>query len=51
MEQVNFGCGLSTVDGWLNFDASPTAKMQKLPIIGYVARAILKPRFPACVMF
>ena len=50
MEKVNFGCGLSTVDGWLNFDASPTAKIQKTPIIGRVAAAIFKPKFPTCVM-
>lgn len=31
---VQFGCGLSCPDGWLNFDASPTLRAQRLPLIG-----------------
>lgn len=31
---VQFGAGTSAPVGWLNFDASPTLKIQRLPIIG-----------------
>lgn len=31
---AQFGCGLSTPKGWLNFDASPTLRLQKIPLIG-----------------
>ena len=43
---VQYGCGLSTAQGWLNYDASPTLYMQRLPIIGGVFRRALRPRFP-----
>ena len=47
---VQYGCGLSAPDGWLNFDASPTLRLQRLPGIG----AILtrgRARFPARVRY
>lgn len=31
---VQYGCGLSAPDGWLNFDASPTLRIQRFPLIG-----------------
>jgi ubiquinone/menaquinone biosynthesis C-methylase UbiE len=31
---VQYGCGLSAPDGWYNFDASPTLRLQKIPIAG-----------------
>jgi len=31
---VQYGCGLSCPDGWQNFDASPTLRLQRLPLIG-----------------
>lgn len=33
---VQYGCGLSAPDEWCNFDASPTLRLQKLPIVGRV---------------
>lgn len=33
---VQYGCGFSTAPGWENFDASPTLRFEKLPIIGLV---------------
>jgi len=33
---VQYGCGLSAPDGWINFDASPTLRVQRLPVIGKV---------------
>jgi len=31
---VQYGCGLSCPDGWQNFDASPTLRLQRLPLLG-----------------
>lgn len=36
---VQYGCGLTAPEGWLNFDASPTLRMQRLPVIGRWAAA------------
>lgn len=47
---VQYGCGFSAPNEWLNFDASPTLRIQKIPLIG---RAIVKNRvlFPDNVRF
>lgn len=38
---VQYGCGFSAPNEWINFDASPTLKLQKIPIIGnYIAKKI-----------
>ncbi len=31
---VQYGCGLSAPAGWNNYDASPTLRLQKLPVVG-----------------
>jgi hypothetical protein len=31
---VQFGCGWCAPPGWLNFDASPTLRFERIPIIG-----------------
>lgn len=41
---VQYGCGLSCPTGWLNFDASPSLRLQRLPVIGKLAG--IGPRFP-----
>lgn len=46
---VQYGCGLSAPEGWLNFDASPTLRLQKLPVIGYVFKK--KVAFPKNVLY
>lgn len=33
---VQYGCGLCAPSEWLNFDASPTLRMQKLPLVGNI---------------
>ncbi len=33
---VQYGAGFSGPDGWVNFDASPTLRIQKIPAIGSV---------------
>jgi hypothetical protein len=46
---VQYGCGLSAPGGWLNFDNSPTLRLQRLPLLGEVFRQAIKPRFPDAV--
>jgi SAM-dependent methyltransferase len=35
-DYVQFGCGFSAPSGWLNFDASPTLRFERLPLIGKI---------------
>jgi hypothetical protein len=47
---VQYGCGFSPADGWLNFDSSPTLRFERLPMIGalYTKNAT---RFPPSVRY
>jgi SAM-dependent methyltransferase len=47
---IQYGSGFSAPEGWLNFDASPTLRFERLPIIG---RLVTKnaTRFPANTRF
>lgn len=47
---VQYGCGLSCPEGWENFDASPTLRFERLPLVGrlYTKNAA---RFPAGVRY
>lgn len=47
---VQYGCGFSSPAGWLNYDASPTLRFERLPLIGrlYTKNAA---RFPADVKY
>lgn len=51
MQKINFGCGLSVVSGWTNFDASPTLRLQRLPVFGRVAQSLTQPIFPIGAVF
>ena len=31
---VQYGCGLQAPSNWINFDASPSLRLQRIPIIG-----------------
>lgn len=46
---VQYGCGLSAPEGWKNFDASPTLRLQKIPLIGMIAKN--KVNFPPAVKY
>ena len=48
---LHYGCGLDIGDGWHNCDASPTLRLQRLPLIGWVFKKWLKPRFPDSVHY
>jgi SAM-dependent methyltransferase len=45
---LQYGCGLCAPEGWLNFDASPTLRVQRIPLLG---RFIPGPRFPDTVRY
>ena len=49
-EYVQYGCGLSAPQTWLNFDSSPTLRFERLPIVGrlYTRNA---QRFPENVRY
>jgi len=47
---VQYGCGFSAPEGWLNFDASPTLRFEKLPLIGKLYTKNSK-RFPRNVYY
>lgn len=42
---VQYGCGLTAPESWVNFDVSPTLRLQKVPLIGSL---LIRsgPRFP-----
>ena len=44
---VQYGCGDSAPPGWLNFDSSPTLKMQRIPLVGGALARLTGVRFPA----
>jgi SAM-dependent methyltransferase len=48
---VQFGCGLSAPDGWLNFDSSPTLRAQRLPLLGRAVARATTIRFPESVRY
>jgi len=48
---VQYGCGLSAPKEWINFDASPTLRLQKTPIIGKLLKNKLNVLFPDNVKY
>lgn len=50
MTHVQYGCGHSAPDGWLNYDASFTLRIERLPLLGQLVRKNSQ-RFPANVAF
>jgi len=48
---VQYGCGLSAPKEWLNFDTSPTLRIQKTPLIGKLFKNKLNTVFPENVEY
>jgi hypothetical protein len=48
---VQYGCGLSAPEGWLNFDSSPTLRVQRMPLVGAFLRGRLGVAFPPAVRY
>src|SRR5215470_7850839 len=47
---VQYGCGVSCPAGWVNFDASPTLRLQRLSVAGPLLGKA-GPRFPDGVRY
>ncbi len=47
---VHYGCGFCAPEDWLNFDASPTLRFERLPVIGRLYTKN-QTRFPANVRY
>lgn len=48
---VQYGCGLCAPSQWINYDASPTLRIQKIPVIGKLLRSRLNVTFPSNVRY
>mgnify|MGYP002360937649 CR=1 FL=1 len=48
---AQYGCGLSAPEGWINFDASPTLRLQKTPLLGELLKSSLNAVFPDAVKY
>jgi len=48
---VQYGCGLSAPEGWLNFDASPTLRVQRIPFVGRIIKKNMRVSFPDNVIY
>jgi predicted SAM-dependent methyltransferase len=48
---VQYGCGLSAPEQWVNYDASPTLQIQNAPVLGGLLKNQLNTHFPANVRF
>jgi len=51
IQYVQYGCGFSNPEGWLNFDASPTLRIQRTPLIGSLLRSKLNVVFPGNIFY
>lgn len=48
---VQYGCGHSAPEEWINFDISPTLRIQKTPILGSILKPKLNTTFPKNVRY
>jgi methyltransferase family protein len=48
---LHYGCGLLEAPGWYNCDASPTLRLQRLPLVGLAFRKCLQPTFPRTIQY
>lgn len=48
---VQYGCGLSAPSEWENFDASPTLRIQKIPLVNTLFKNRLNTVFPDNVQY
>lgn len=50
-QYVNYGCSLSAPIEWINFDVSPTLRIQRTPILGRILKKKLNIIFPDNVLY
>jgi hypothetical protein len=46
-----YGCGLSNPPEFINFDSSPTLRIQKVPLLGKIFKLGMKTKFPDNVIY
>lgn len=46
MRYVQYGCGLCAPEEWINYDASPTLKVQKIPVLGALLKKAIGQDIP-----
>lgn len=51
MLKLQVGAGLDGPAQWLNIDASPTLRLQRLPVVGGLLQGIIRPRFAPTVVY
>ena len=47
---IHYGCGLKAPATWINYDASPTLRIQRIPILGGIL-SINRVKFPSNVLY
>ena len=50
MRYIQYGCGFSAPENWINYDASPTLRFEKIPVFGKLYSRNSQ-RFPENVLF
>jgi ubiquinone/menaquinone biosynthesis C-methylase UbiE len=48
---VQYGCGTSAPKEWTNFDASPTLRIQRMPMLGFILKKYLNVQFPHHIQY
>ena len=48
---VQYGCGLSAPEGWINFDSSPRLRFERTPLVAALVGCFRKPLFPQNVRY
>jgi predicted SAM-dependent methyltransferase len=48
---VQYGAGNRSVKSWINFDSSPTLRIQKMPILGFFLRSKLNCKFDEDIFY
>ena len=48
---VQYGCGHSAPSQWINFDVSPTLRIQKIPVLRQLLKDHLQTVFPNNVLY
>ncbi len=51
MLKLQIGAGLDGPAHWLNIDASPTLRLQRLPVVGRPLQNLIGPRFSSTVVY
>jgi SAM-dependent methyltransferase len=50
-QYVQYGCGDIAPEAWANYDASPTLRIQKMPVLGALLKRQLNAVFPDNVLY